>query len=146
MPIQVAANLIPKAGFKWPVLEDIYVKGGLRVVASVAARDAIYLDINARSGLKTGMLLITASDSEIWQYAGGGVWAKYRPGMYTHNQNTVSTIWHVTHNKGSASFTYAVFSSAGMQIVPEEVHIIDNNNLEITFLEGLSGTVTFNFN
>ena len=66
MPITVASNLIPRSSGKWPVLEDVYVRGGIRVVTNAAARDAIYADAQARTGLKIGMLLVTADDQKLW--------------------------------------------------------------------------------
>lgn len=44
------------------LVEDKYVRGGCRVVADAAARDAI-----GAYHLKAGMLVITQSDSKIWQ-------------------------------------------------------------------------------
>ena len=59
MAIQVASNIIPRNGNTWPVVEDVFVKGGFRVVDDLAARDAI----NPLS-MKQGML--------VYVRAGGG--------------------------------------------------------------------------
>ena len=59
MPIQVAGKLIPRNDNTWPVVEDVFVKGGFRVVDDLAARDAI----NPLS-MKQGML--------VYVRAGGG--------------------------------------------------------------------------
>ena len=59
MAIKVASNIIPLNGNTWPVVEDVFVKGGFRVVDDLAARDAI----NPLS-MKQGML--------VYVRAGGG--------------------------------------------------------------------------
>ena len=146
MPIQVASNIIPKSGAKWPVVEDIYVKGGLRVVADAATRDSLYTDTTAKLGLKTGMLLITASDSKIWQYAGLGVWIEVKKTVaYTYTQDTPSDLWLISHGANSSHFTYTLFDAEGYQILPSECHILDVNNLEVSFASPIAGHATFFF-
>ncbi len=46
------------------LVEDKYVRGGCRVVADIAARDEL---LTKTYHLKAGMLVITQSDSKIWQ-------------------------------------------------------------------------------
>ena len=58
MAIQVASNLVPRNGNTWPVVEDIFVKGGYRTVADLAARDAI-----DPLALKPGMLVFVQSEN-----------------------------------------------------------------------------------
>ena len=58
MAIQVASNLVPRNGNTWPVVEDIFVKGGYRTVADLAARDAI-----DPSALKPGMMVFVQSEN-----------------------------------------------------------------------------------
>ena len=60
MPINLASFLLPRSGQTYFLLEDKYVKGGLRVVADAAERDAI--DESTR---KPGMLVITANDNVV---------------------------------------------------------------------------------
>lgn len=147
MPIYVSANLIPRNGAKWHVVEDLYIKGGLRVVADAAARDAIYLNATAKLTLKRGMLLVTADDGKLWQYADLGVWQELKTShSYTHEQTTPSNEWFVAHGMGSRFFTYTVFDEAGIQVMPNECVIVDDSNLLLTFLEAISGTVTLTFN
>ena len=59
MAIHVASNIIPRNGNTWPVVEDVFVKGGFRVVDDLAARDAI-----DPLSMKQGML--------VYVRAGGG--------------------------------------------------------------------------
>jgi hypothetical protein len=146
MPIQVSSNLIPKSGAKWPVVEDVYIKGGLRVVADAAARDSIYLDATAKLGLKNGMLLVTASDNKLWQYQGLGVWTAFKSSAtYTFQKATPAAEWDIVHNLNSTFFTYTVFDADGYQILPSECHIVDVNNLVVYFSAPIAGHATFVF-
>ena len=61
MAIYLASSLAARNGGTWPVAEDTAVKGGFRVVANSAERDAI--DSLSR---KAGMLVLTQSDNKIW--------------------------------------------------------------------------------
>ena len=58
MAIQVASDLVPRNGNTWPVVEDIFIKGGYRTVADLAARDAI-----DPLALKPGMLVFVQSEN-----------------------------------------------------------------------------------
>lgn len=147
MPIQVAANLIPRNSAKWPVLEDVYIRGGIRVVASAAARDAIYADAAARPGLKIGMLLVTADDQRLWQYTGVNAWTEFKRAVTkTYTFSIPGTVWNIPHNVGTKNFTYTLFDETGLQIFPNECKAVDANTIQLTFLEAVSGAVTINFN
>ena len=144
MPIQVASNIIPKNSAKWPVLEDVFVKGGLRVVADAAARDAIYPHSTASYSLKVGMLLITADTGLMWQYSGAGVWKRFK-NTFSHEQNELSEQWDVAHNFGTKFFSFNVFDSEGYAVQPNECKIVDFNNLVLYFAEPIIGHATFVF-
>ena len=58
MAIQIASDLVPRNGNTWPVVEDIFIKGGYRTVADLAARDAI-----DPSALKPGMMVFVQSEN-----------------------------------------------------------------------------------
>ena len=62
MPVQVASFLIPRNGNQWYLVEDKYLKGGLRVVTDVSERTAIH-----PSSLKAGMIVLMRSDNKFWQ-------------------------------------------------------------------------------
>jgi hypothetical protein len=146
MPIQLASSVIPKGAAKWPIMEDIYIKGGMRTVVDAAARDAIYADNNAKNALKVGMLLITQADRRLWIYMGLGVWAEYKPNTsFCANQADPADTWHIAHGMNSRNFNYAVFDSTGLQVFPNECQIVDNNNLMLSFLMPISGSVTITF-
>lgn len=61
MPIQLASFLIPKAGNTYFLVEDTYIKGGLRVCTDETDRNAI----NPVSR-KAGMLVVTKNNKKIW--------------------------------------------------------------------------------
>lgn len=65
MPIALTTFLLPKNGNTFFLLEDVYLKGGFRVVADIAARDALN-PINC----KAGMLLRTADDGKFYTFTG----------------------------------------------------------------------------
>jgi len=147
VPIYVASNLVPRNSAKWPVVEDTYLRGGMRVVADTVARDAIYADAAARQGLKLGMLLVTASDNKVWQYTAINTWTELKKSsIKTYSFSVPGTVWNIPHNTGSTNFTYTVFDVDGFQILPNECQILDVNNLRLTFLEVVAGTATFSFN
>jgi hypothetical protein len=62
MPINIASYLLPRAGNSYALLEDTYLKGGFRIVADLAARDAI--DATAR---KAGMYVVTNVDNVMYR-------------------------------------------------------------------------------
>lgn len=61
MAIFLASNLAPRNGATWPVLEDTFLKGSMRVVATTAERDS--LDSMCR---KHGMLVYVQADGKIY--------------------------------------------------------------------------------
>jgi hypothetical protein len=147
MAILVASNLVPKSSAKWPVVEDTYVRGGLRVVANATARDAIYPDSQARGCLKIGMFLVTADDQRIWQYTATNTWTELKKSLTkTYSFAVPGNTWLITHNTGSRNFTYSVFDTDGFQVMPHECQILDANNLRLLFLDVLAGSVTISFN
>ena len=147
MPVAVSANLIPKSSARWPVLEDIYFRGGYRVVASLAARDNLYTDVQLRNGLKVGTLVCCADTLTVWQYVSANKWKEFKPNpCYTHVQSEASTTWTVAHNKGSKHCTFTILDSNGFMTAPNSVLFIDDNNLTLSFLEAQDGEATFCFN
>lgn len=148
MPIFVAANLVPRNSGKWPVVEDTYLRGGLRVVANATVRDAIYADPGARQGLKIGMLLVTADDMRLWQYTATNTWTEYfkKSIVKSYQISDPGMIWDIPHGLGSTNFTYTVFDMDGYQILPNECQALDANNIRLTFSEAMAGTITLSFN
>lgn len=146
MPISVSSMIAPKNSAKWPVLDDSYIRGGFRVVASVAARDAIYADSNAKLGLKIGMLILTADTAKLWRYSAVNTWTEYKASsLFTYTQSIADTTWLVNHNMGSTRLTFTVWSETGTWVQPDSCTIIDKDNLSLTFMAAQSGSATFAF-
>jgi hypothetical protein len=64
---------------------------------------------------------------------------------YTHNQSTSSTIWTVTHNSSYMKFSYSLFDTEGFEVIPDEVEIVDENNIVIRLATPMAGHATFVF-
>lgn len=64
---------------------------------------------------------------------------------YTHKQDVAAQSWAVQHDKDCEFFTVSVFLS-GRLSQPDEVEIVDGNNVLITFSVAVAGHVTFVFN
>jgi hypothetical protein len=63
MPIAINANLVPKNGGPFPLIEDLYIQGGLRICVDEAQRDNIPV-----ASRKDGMVVITANNRKWWSY------------------------------------------------------------------------------
>jgi hypothetical protein len=62
MALQIATNMAPSGTGTYYLLEDTYIKGGLQIRDSIAARDLI-----AIANLKMGQLVLTLEDNKIWK-------------------------------------------------------------------------------
>ena len=69
MPIALASYLIPRAGNSYALLEDIYIKGGFRILQTLAERDAI-----DPTATKVGMLVYVVDDKKTYRLLDGNVW------------------------------------------------------------------------
>lgn len=79
MPLYPTSFFIPPAGVPF-IVEDKYVRGGYRVLATITERDAI-----AVAGRKAGMLVHTQDDHNIWELVGGtgnANWVLFDPTKY----------------------------------------------------------------
>jgi len=146
MAVNVSSFLLPRNGAQWFVLEDIYVRGGFRIVANLEARAAIHA-----SSKKARMVVITADDGKVWQLQPDMVtWAEFRTKstyypFFTHDQPEASEKWTVQHNKDTQYFSYTLFDGEGEQIIPGGVRIVDPNTIEFSFSIPVSGHVTLTF-
>jgi hypothetical protein len=142
MPIQVASFLIPRNNNTWYILEDKYLKGGLRVCTDVAERTAIHA-----ASLKLGMLVLLLSDNKIYQLKNVStkLWEPYVSStpqvnpFHTHKQVAPSDVWTIQHNKANRYFQHTLFDDSGKSILPDEITIIDNNTVQIKFIMPIMG-------
>jgi len=151
MPVSIASFFLPRNNNTWYLLEDKYLKGGLRVVADFNERDAIH-----PANLKAGMLVVTQDTSKIWQLGvdlltwselllGQGSNPSNQMSLYTHRQVGASDIWIINHQKNTRYFTYSVYDATSKQVIPNEVTISSANQVILQFATLTSGHVTLAF-
>ena len=151
MAYQIPSNLVPKSGAKWPVTEDIYIRGGFRVLATTAARDLILADTGAKQTLKVGSIIYTLDTDKLWRYTGviGAEWIEFRPKVvdrFTHVQESTSAVWEIVHGLNCNHFTYSIFGDDGFSFIPDRVQIVDKNTVRIFMLDPVAGHATLMFN
>ncbi len=146
MAVNVSSFLLPRNGAKWFVLEDIYLRGGFRIVANLEERNTIHA-----SSKKARMVVITADDGKVWQLQPDMLtWAEFRTKstyfpFFTHDQVEASDKWSVQHNKDTSYFSYTLFDGEGNQVIPGSVKIVDSNTIEFGFSIPITGHVTLSF-
>lgn len=86
-----------------------------------------------------GMLAFVNSRLFIY-LAGDSAWVPITSTIsyYVHSQGTAATTWSVAHNLGFGTVNVQVYDETNMVIVPD-IEIIDNNNVEITFVSATAG-------
>lgn len=108
MAIQVSSFIIPKGGNQWYILEDKFLKGGLRVAATIAERDAI--DVDSR---KAGMLVVVQSDGKIYQLEASMVsWREFQLGGGSPVRQTIEYSTDMLPPSESKSFALNMGRSA----------------------------------
>lgn len=65
MSIRLSTNLRPANNNTWPLIEDIHVKGGFRVVTTVVDLDSVN-----QASRKAGMMVRTSDDGKLWSLDG----------------------------------------------------------------------------
>lgn len=151
MPIQIASFFVPRNNATFYLLEDKYLKGGLRICADLTERAAIHA-----SSLKKGMLVLLLTDNKLYQLSNVATktWVEYSTGgssggganpFYTHLQTIPTDVWIIGHNKANRHFTVNVFDDEGKYLIPDSIRIIDANNTEIRFLYPITGHCVLGF-
>lgn len=146
MAVSLSSFLIPISGAKFYLLEDLYLRGGFRIVANVKERNTMHASVK-----KPRMVVITADDGKVWQLQPDNVtWAEFRTKtsyfpFHTHDEPDPKSTWVVTHNKDTKYFSYTIFASDGEQIFPDRVVQVDMNTVEFHFHMPVSGHVTLAF-
>lgn len=160
MPVALSSFLLPRNGNTWFLVEDKYVKGGLQVLPSIVERDAMN-----PANMKIGQLVIAQDTGIVWQLkyydfeffsevegevAPPAEWVEfiaksnYNP-FHTHKQPIPQAEWVVMHNKGCKYFSFNVYDSGGRALIPNEVDIVDDNNVVISFIVPMMGHCSFAF-
>lgn len=58
---------------------------------------------------------------------------------------TAATTWSIPHNLGSRNVIIQVFDDDGYMVIPADIQIVDENNIEITFNSAQTGTARVAF-
>lgn len=146
MPVYLSTFLLPINNGKIFLLEDLYLRGGFRVVANITERNALHITTK-----KARMVVITADDGKIWQLQpDNSTWAELRTKttyfpFFTYDAPTPLDTWTVRHNKDTKYFSYTLFDLEGNQIFPDTVKQVDSNTVEFSFSIPVAGHVTLTF-
>lgn len=145
MTQKVLDTLVPANGHRWPILEDMYFKGGFRVVNDIAARDLLFTDVEFREGLKPGSLVLCFADKTLWIFLGSDLagkpsWELYTPNSHVHKHRQVEPkdVWVIAHGKNTRWVVPTVTVSNRI-VVPGDVIVVDDNTVHITFPFAVSG-------
>lgn len=60
---------------------------------------------------------------------------------FQHIQNTPSNQWIIQHNKSTTAFTYQIFTDNLEPVLPEDVEIVNQNQIKIIFTAPMTGIV-----
>ena len=146
MAVSVASFLVPRNNGKFSLLEDIYLRGGFRIVGNVDERNTMHPSVK-----KARMVVITADDGRVWQLLPDmQTWAEFRAKtnyfpFFTHDQPDPDTVWQISHNRDSKYFSYTLFDDTGEQVIPDKVVITGGNTVEFHFNVPVGGHATFTF-
>lgn len=95
--------------------------------------------ISAENGVKGAVIVVTSSTASV----PAGLTHSYG---YVFVQSSASTTWTITHNAGTTNVSAQIYNSfsganaAGSIILPDEITIVDINNITVTFQAAQSGT------
>jgi hypothetical protein len=101
------------------------------------AADVLITPISGIPGATNVQEALEALETQI-QTGGGGISSDVRG--YSYIQATPATSWTVNHNGNTLRATATIYDSTNEQVIPEQVQIIDANNVLITFSSALAGT------
>lgn len=59
--------------------------------------------------------------------------------VYTHDQSVSSDTWTVNHNLNTTSINVQVYGSNNKLLIPDEVEILNPNQISITFSDSIQG-------
>lgn len=59
---------------------------------------------------------------------------------FQHIQTTASDFWVITHNKSTTAFTYQIFTDDMEPVLPDDVEIMNQNQIKIKFTAPMTGT------
>lgn len=118
----------------------VYIKNGYTTGAITRTGDTYYkysLLVGEERNFATGAV---PNNEANWTEAnlGGGIIQPQAFG-YVHTQSTASDTWLVVHGQNTRALMYQVFTSSYEHILPDEMTIVDENQILITFGAPISG-------
>jgi hypothetical protein len=64
---------------------------------------------------------------------------------YVHIQSSLEPLWVIQHNRKSMNFVYTIFDDTQSQCLPDNIQVVDENQIVVHLLEGMSGRAIFSF-
>jgi hypothetical protein len=58
---------------------------------------------------------------------------------YIHNQGTAALVWNIQHDLNSGIVHVQAFDSNGAVIIPDEILLVDKDNVRVTFSQAIVG-------
>lgn len=87
------------------------------------------------------MSAVTLGEGEIIMNIGGSLQAVLLDDVagttdsFIHTQETSSSTWNIQHNANTENFSLTVFDDRNRIVVPDEVTVVDANNVDVTFAQ-----------
>jgi hypothetical protein len=64
---------------------------------------------------------------------------------YRHDETIAATTWTIVHSAGSEDFNIDIFDTTGNYIIPDNVVIVDDDNIIVEFGAPQAGKAIFTF-
>jgi hypothetical protein len=135
MPIPLIAEIVPKNGAQFALLDDKNLRGSYRVCATFTERNSIPAD-----NLKYGMVVFVQEDSKKYTLESDLItWTEVTtiPQEYIHNQIIGSAIWNINHNLNK--FPSIMVTDSGNNVIVGDIQYVDSNNVIVSFTGSFSG-------
>lgn len=58
---------------------------------------------------------------------------------FTHTQNTPAVEWNINHGMNTSSVVTQIYAGDGLMVIPDDIEIVDPDNVTVTFNTALSG-------
>ena len=64
---------------------------------------------------------------------------------YVHIQSSLEPLWVIQHNRKSMNFVYTIFDDTQSHCLPDNIQVVDENQIVVHLLEGMAGRAIFSF-
>ena len=129
------ASISEQGGFQ--VNTDISITGSLNVSGNLILSGSL---TDATGSTGTSNQLLTTDGDHVY-------WTTFDPIVVSGDTKKLivsspSTTWNFNHNLNSLYPAITVFNSDGYVIIPQNIHVIDYNNLTVSFASSQTGVVS----